>query len=58
MSLSPMELYHEADKLLDASGNAGWKEKLDNWQKEHSNSPDLKRFVAMVRGRAAIRGWI
>jgi hypothetical protein len=53
-----MELYHEADKLLDASGNAGWKEKLDNWQKEHSNSPDLKRFVAMVRGRAAIRGWI
>jgi len=57
MNPSPMELYHEADKLLDASGQSGWKENLDNYLKEHQNELWLKRFVAMVKGRAAIRGW-
>lgn len=57
MSLSSMELYHEADKLLDTWGQAGWKESLDKYLHAEPNSPDAKRLVAMVKGRAAVRGW-
>jgi len=59
MSLSPMELYHEADKFLNAAGQGDWKKELDKLiENPEHRAPDIKRFVAMVRGRAAIRGWI
>jgi len=54
-----MELYHEADKFLNAAGQGDWKKELDKLiENPEHRAPDIKRFVAMVRGRAAIRGWI
>lgn len=60
MSLNPMELYHEADKLLDTWGRDGWKEGLDKFVHAGpggASGPDARRLDAMVKGRAAVRGW-
>jgi len=58
MSMSPMELYHEADKFLDARGPGDWKKGLDELTKNPQHAAYIKRLIAMIRGRAAVRGWI
>lgn len=66
MTLSPMELYRMAETFLDTSGPGGWKAAIENALKVGMENADgtnkwtaaeIRRFVAMIKGRAAVRGW-